>query len=168
VLESFAFRCDYIHSRGGTPAYTHRVKDERLEAILGKIAGKLQWNGAIDLDLLQQEDGGLVLLEINPRFSGTLVFPFKLGMDFPMYYVNSHMGISEVPLRREGRARAERFVSLLEETAYLRAAGEAGREVAREFRADGKWVDNAFWDDWRYSAALFDHVRRLLLSPKKR
>ena len=167
MLDSFAFRCDYSHSRGGTPAYTHRVRDERFSEILSKLAGALQWNGGIDLDLLQREDGSVVLLEINARFSGTTVFPFKLGMDFPMYYVNAYKGIAKTPLRRKGDPNAERFVSLLEETAYLRGAGEKGAELANAFRVDGEWVDNTFWDDARYSAALFNHVRRLLLKPKR-
>jgi biotin carboxylase len=167
VLDSFAFRCDYTHSRAGTPAYTHRFRDERLNQMLSRIAGKLQWTGGIDLDLLQRKDGSMVLLEINPRFSGTAVFPFKLGMDFPMYYVNAHLGGSKAPLRREGRANAERFVSLIEETSYLSGAGERGRKQANAFRADDKWMDNAFWDDEGYSAALFHHVRRALLSSKR-
>jgi carbamoyl-phosphate synthase large subunit len=167
VLESFAFRCDYIHSHGGTPAYTHRLNDERLSHILSKIAAQLGWTGGLDLDLLRRKDGSLALLEINPRFSGTAVFPFKLGMDFPMYFVNAHLGINQTPLRRDGRPNAERFVSLIEETSYLSGAGGAGQKQANDFRADNKWVDSAFWDDKGYSAALFNHVRRILLKPKR-
>ena len=168
VLESFVFRADYAHSRGGTPAYTHRLRDKRLNEILSRLTQALQWNGGIDLDFLQRKDGSLALLEINPRFSGTTVFPFKLGMDFPMYYVNAHKGIVETPLRRRGHSDAERFVSLLEETEYLKGADRKAQEMAIAFRADGKWVDNAFWDDARYSAALFNHVRNRLLSGNAR
>ena len=114
ILESFAFRCDYIHSRGGTPAYSERVKDERLNAILSKVAEELRWTGGIDLDLLQRSDGSLVLLEINPRFSGTIIFALKIGIDLPMYYVNAKMGVSGAAEFRPSRKEAERFVSLLE------------------------------------------------------
>lgn len=81
VLESFAFRCDYIHSRAGTPAYASRVRDDRPLQILSTIATALRWTGGIDLDLLETRDGSLALLEINPRFSGTTVFALKVGID---------------------------------------------------------------------------------------
>jgi hypothetical protein len=84
-----------------------------------------------------------------------------------MYFVNAHLGINQTPLRRDGRPNAERFVSLIEETSYLSGAGGAGQKQANDFRADNKWVDSAFWDDKGYSAALFNHVRRILLKPKR-
>jgi biotin carboxylase len=167
VLESFAFGCDYVHSRAGTPAYSKRVRDERLTDILCKVAGELRWTGGIDLDLLQRTDGSFVLLEINPRFSGTIVFPLKLGIDFPMYYVNAKLGIAGSPRFAPAHPGAERFVSLFEETSYLRFAGEAGKALPASFRADGKWVDNAFWDDPRYSAEFFQYVRSSLLYAKR-
>jgi len=163
VLESFTFSCDYVHSHGGTPAYSKRVKDERLNEILGKIVRKLRWTGGIDLDLLQRRDGSLVVLEINPRFSGTMVFALKIGIDFPMYYVNAQMGIGGNPEFKPSRREAERFVSLLEEVSYLSTAGETGKVNSTSFRSDNKWTDNSFWDDWRYSAALFEYATRSLL-----
>ena len=162
LLESFAFSCDYIHSRAGTPAYSKRVYDDRLQGILSKITGRLRWTGGIDLDLLQRRDGTFVLLEINPRFSGTTVFALKVGIDIPICYVNAKLGIERSETFRPSRQKAERFVSLFEETHYLRGSGETGRLKSASFRADDKWVDNAFWDDWRYSAALFEYVRGLL------
>ena len=166
VLESFAFRVGYAHSRSGTPCYSERLKDDRLIQILSKIAGELRWTGAIDLDLLQRKDGGFVLLEINPRFSGTTVFALKVGIDLPAYYISTWMGTDKNEAFRPSRADAERFVSLLEEARYLRGAGQADKVLAERFRSDKKWVDNSFWDDWRYSAALFEHMRRLLLNAK--
>lgn len=163
VIESFAFRCDYEHSHGGTPAYASRVLDGRLDALLSRIVKELNWTGGIDLDLLQKKNGDYVLLEINPRFSGTLVFPLKLGIDLPMGYVNLKRNIDTIPHNLAARTDAEHFISLLEESLYLRAAGETGREKAIQFRSDNKWVDNSFWDDWKYSAALFDYTRMSLL-----
>jgi biotin carboxylase len=167
VLKSFAFGCDYAQSHAGTPAYSKRVRDERLSEILGKIVRELRWTGGIDVDLLQRRDGSLVLLEINPRFSGTMVFALKIGIDFPMYYVNTQMGIGGNPEFTPSRQEAERFVSLLEEIFYLRTAGETGKKYSARFRSDNKWVDNSFWDDWRYSAALFEHATRSLLYLKR-
>jgi biotin carboxylase len=164
VLESFAFRCDYLHSRGGTPCYAQRIKDDRLTETLSKIASRLGWTGGIDLDLLQRKDGSFVLLEINPRFSGTTVFALKVGIDLPAYYIAARMGLDRCDRFKASWPEAERFVSLLEESRYLRGAGEAGRLYSERYRADDKWVDNAFWDDWRYSLVLFEQVRQALLA----
>jgi carbamoylphosphate synthase large subunit len=123
----------------------------------------LNWTGGIDLDLLQRKDGGYVLLEINPRFSGTAVFPFKLGIDLPMGYVNLKGDINPPSQNPAAQSDAEHFVSLLEESLYLRVAGEAGRQKAMQFRSAEKWVDNSFWDDRNYSAALFEYMRMSLI-----
>ena len=164
VLESFAFRCDYVHSRAGTPCYAQRLKDGRLTEILSRITSRLRWTGAIDLDLLQRKDGGFVLLEINPRLSGTTVFALKVGIDLPAYYIAAKMGLDRCERFKPSWPEAERFVSLYEESYYLRGAGEGGRLYSERYRADDKWVDNAFWDDWRYSLVLFEQVRQALLT----
>jgi biotin carboxylase len=163
VIQSFAFKCDYEHSHGGTPPYSSRVHDGRLEVLLSKIVKALNWTGGIDLDLIQKKDGDYVLLEINPRFSGTTVFPLKLGIDLPMGYVNLKRNIDVPSQNFAAKTDAENFISLLEESLYLRVAGEAGRQKAMQFRSDEKWVDNSFWDDWKYSAALFEYIRMSLL-----
>lgn len=163
VVASFAFRSDYIHSRVGTPCYSQRIKDDRLDQILSKITGSLRWTGGIDLDLLQRMDGSLVLMEINPRFSGTAVFALKVGIDLPAYYIGARTGVDQQERFKPSWPEAERFVSLFEESLFLRGAGEAEILFSQRYREDDKWVDNAFWDDWRYSALLFEQVRRSLL-----
>jgi carbamoylphosphate synthase large subunit len=166
LIESFAFRKDNLLFKAGTTAYASRIRDERLHAMLSTIAKDLSWTGAIDLDLLQGPDGNYLLMEINPRLSGTSVFPLKLGIDLPMHYVHALLGIDAKPHFKPSNPNAERFISLAEETRHLRAAGESGREFSMNYRADGNWVDNGFWDDWRYSAAFFEMVRRWLLQAK--
>ncbi len=166
LLESFAFRKDNLLFKAGTAAYASRVRDERLNTMLATIVKDLSWSGAIDLDLLQAPDGNYLLMEINPRLSGTSVFPLKLGIDLPMHYVHAFMGIDAKPHFKQSNPNAERFISLAEETRYLRATGETGLKFSQDYRADGKFVDNAFWDDWRYSSALFEMIRRWLLQAK--
>lgn len=166
VRESFSFCADYVHSKAGTPPYASRIVNGGLEVILSKVASELNWTGAVDLDLLRKRDGTLLLLEINPRFSGTTVFPLKLGVNLPMHYVDAFLGKDGPTQSKPGTPTAERFVSLFEETMYLRSAGEEGARYSVEFRRDGNWVDNAFWDDWRYSASLFEVTRRWLIYSK--
>ena len=168
LIESFAFKLDYEHSHGGTPPYSYEVNDAKLNATLSDIAKALNWSGGIDIDLLQDKNGNYFVLEINPRLSGTIIFPLKLGIDLPNCYITSKLGLTESPPIRPPPPKPRRFVSLTEETLYLRRIGAKGLQMPEEFRSDNLWTDNAFWDDWRYSAALFDYHRMMLLFPKKR
>jgi predicted ATP-grasp superfamily ATP-dependent carboligase len=163
VTRSFAFSCDYEHSHGGTPAYARRVFDGRLDAILSRIVHELNWTGGIDLDLLQDKDGDYFLLEINPRFSGTIVFPLKVGIDLPMGYVNLKYQVEDVSRDDCVNTDAEHFISLYEEALYVRAGGEERRKRSIAFRSDNRWVDNSFTDDVGYSAALLEQIRTALL-----
>ncbi len=163
VTRSFAFSCDYEHSHGGTPAYSRRVFDGRLDALLSRIVHELNWTGGIDLDLLQNRDGDYFLLEINPRFSGTIVFPLKVGIDLPMGYVHLKQQLDDAPRSDSANADAERFVSLYEEAVYLREGGETRLQRSIAFRADSRWVDNSFADDAGYSTALLEQLKAALL-----
>ena len=167
VQETFAFRRENIEIRPGTAGYITRVADARLDDMLSKIAIGLRWSGGIDLDLLQRSDGTYLLMEINPRFSGTTVFPLKLGIDLPMYYAHALTGTDTRPRFECKKPNAERFIILLEETRYLRSAGAVGRKHSLQFRAENNWIDNSFWDDTGYSSALFEITRRWLLYAKK-
>lgn len=173
LLDSFAFEADYKHSHGGTPPYAQECKDGRLADILAVITRQLEWTGGLDLDLLRDAQGRYYVLEINPRLSGTTVFPDKLGIDLPKLYVDIHShrtsgSLSELrPSPRRDGGDIHRFVSLLEEAFYLRSADASDLRFAKWFRHDHLWRDNAFWSDEGYSQSLFEKTRDVLLSARR-
>lgn len=73
-------------SRGGTPPVTFSTADPRLLEEARNLIAILSWTGAIDLDYLKDKEGRYVLLEINPRFSGSLNFGYRMGVDLPLIY----------------------------------------------------------------------------------
>jgi hypothetical protein len=169
LIDVFSFETDYRHSHGGNPPYAQELRDDRAAHILGTVVKHLNWTGGIDLDLLQDVDGNYYILEINPRLSGTTVFPYKLGIDLPGCYVDIFSRWSTGrPVNSDRRfvdshKSTSRFVSILEEAFFLRGAGHDDRNFSRWFRRDDLWYDNSFWDDPGYSRALFETTRQILL-----
>lgn len=164
LIDSFSFENDYKHSHGGNPPYAQEVFDPALHGMLALIVRELDWTGGIDLDLLRDAEGRYYLLEVNPRLSGTAVFPLKCGVDLPSHYIDAVQGLPPKALERKSPEIPRRFVSLIEEALYLRRAGIPARQFAREFRRGDGWLDNSFWNDETYSKALFEVVHELLLS----
>lgn len=152
VLESFGFRVDYEFSKGGTPPFAFREERADLREILEQIAGALEWSGGIDIDLLEREDGTLAVLEINPRFSGTVNFALKTGKDIPAGYLVLKGVSPGAPPYQDGGA--DMFVSLEEEARYLAKADRAGRKKARALRAAHVVAENAYPQDRGYSRAM--------------
>lgn len=154
LIASFAFKLDYRHSHGGTPPYSTLIENPQLELMLSKIASALNWTGGIDMDCLQTEAGDFVLLEINPRLSGTTIFPLKLGIDLPSLYLSTLMGENAEGSTMQKKINANAFISVLEEVSYI--SGDPKKQLAEaiEFRQKNSYVDSMFWDDQPLIQAL--------------
>lgn len=85
ILGYHMFCTDSHALQGGTPPIAFSVTDPRLLAQAQHLIAALRWTGAIDLDYLMR-DQKHVLLEINPRFSGSLNFAYRMGVDLPLMY----------------------------------------------------------------------------------
>ena len=69
---------------GGTPAKAISFFDEDLKNIAKKVVRELNWTGFLNIDFIKDDkDGQYKLLEINPRFGGTISLPRACGLDFP-------------------------------------------------------------------------------------
>jgi biotin carboxylase len=147
LIGSFAFKTDYRHSNVGTPPYATHVENPHLESMLSKIASALNWTGGIDIDCLQTETGDIVLLEINPRLSGTVIFPLKLGIDLPSLYLSTLMGKNADVGTMAKNINANAFISRLDEVRYISRNPKERLVEAAEFRRKNSWVDSMFWDD---------------------
>lgn len=82
---------------------TYRVSSYNAENIENckKLADQLEWHGVIHFDLINDPVSGVgKVIEINPRFWGTLIVSVASGMDFPfMLYELALKGkIESVPV----------------------------------------------------------------------
>ncbi len=165
VIQDFAFRTDYDMSHGGHPPYARRVNNADLSGTLAKLAKALHWTGGIDLDLLERPDGSLALLEINPRFSGTIIFPLKLGIDFPSLYIEAKRGsLDPIDFSSSRLTDKDGFVSLLAELIYIKKHPKTGIRKANSFRKENNCTYDSFWDDPSYSSSLYSNSLAIALS----
>ena len=86
ILGHCTFKTHAQFLQGGTPPVIFSVVDPILLEQAQNLIAKLHWTGAIDLDYFKVKNRGYVLLEINPRFSGSLNFAYRLGVDLPLMY----------------------------------------------------------------------------------
>jgi predicted ATP-grasp superfamily ATP-dependent carboligase len=92
IVMFFMYKTPRKYSMEGTPPILFSVVDEVLLGQARDIILKLGWNGAINLDFLKDPERGYVLLEVNPRFGGTLNFAYRMGIDLPWAYCQLALG----------------------------------------------------------------------------
>lgn len=69
--------------RSGETDMAKVADDPRLATLGKKLANLLQHRGNIDVDVLENTEGGLFVLELNARFGGGYPFSHLAGADFP-------------------------------------------------------------------------------------
>lgn len=76
----------YTYS-GGASVYRRSVWEPALEAAGERLLRELGWHGPAMVEFKRDaRDGSFVLIEINPRFWGSLALPVHAGVDFPRLY----------------------------------------------------------------------------------
>ncbi len=152
LIDSFSFRS--LLQPNGTPAYAVTFNEPRLHETARRLCAELNWSGGVDLDLLRDDSGTLFLLEMNPRFSGTLVFADKLGVDLPKLYVDFVLGSDLVPVPPRPSLRETLFISVVPtEAALISQQPPSGQQKAALLREQYKYVENLYNDDGPLLAA---------------
>jgi len=58
--------------------------DPEVRGVVGRLMGALKWSGIAQVDLRQEEgSGALHVLEINPRYWGSVLGSARMGVNFP-------------------------------------------------------------------------------------
>lgn len=72
---------------GGAASYRESIYNPKLEEEGLKIPERLKWNGPLMVEFRRDErDGKFKLMEINPRFWGSLNLAICSGVDFPYLF----------------------------------------------------------------------------------
>ena len=78
---------------GGASVYREAIDDPELRAYGEKLLSALDWHGPAMVEFRRDaRDGSFVLMEINPRFWGSLALPVHAGVDFPRHYAELAAG----------------------------------------------------------------------------
>lgn len=75
--------------------------DPRLQAYSETLLRRAKWHGVAMVEFRVAEDGTGYLMEVNPRFWGSLQLAIDSGIDFPwwLYQVSTGQDVSVVPSR---------------------------------------------------------------------
>ncbi len=146
ILGYYMFCTDSHALQGGTPPTVFSVIDPRLLAQAQHIIAALRWTGAIDLDYLMT-DQDYVLLEINPRFSGSLNFAYRMGVDLPLMYYRLAAEGPEAEFKQIQYRKGVQFRTVFpaEVTCYYKNPGYRRTFWKNFFHINSK--TNIYWDD---------------------
>lgn len=78
---------------GGVGAIVFTTHNPCVEDLALRFLESLTWNGPAQIEFrLDKRDGQLKLIELNPRFWGTLDASIRAGIDFPSIYCDLALG----------------------------------------------------------------------------
>ena len=92
LLASHSFRVEDRYLIGGTPPYAMSIEASEIEDCMAVMVEALQWEGPLDFDFIETDEGDLLLIELNPRFSGTTSFAYRVGVDMPKLLADCALG----------------------------------------------------------------------------
>lgn len=79
---------------GGTSSYSQSIYDPTVKEYGIRLLDRLHWNGVANIEFkLDRSDGDFKLMEINPRFWGSVDVALNSGVEFP--YLLCKMAIGE-------------------------------------------------------------------------
>jgi len=104
-----------IPPSGGTGAYNETVHVPELFEYAKKVLQEIRWTGPVNMEYIKDETTGQYkLIEVNPRFWGTLGLSFKAGYNFPKTLLDQE---TDNPLGSEQRINQNvSFKWLLQDT----------------------------------------------------
>ena len=80
-------------AKGGASVCAQSYFDEQLMAYGKQMLDHLQWNGVAMVEFKKDDkDGIFKLMEINPKFWGSLDLALCAGVNFPNYLLQQHKG----------------------------------------------------------------------------
>lgn len=99
-------RAVFMHRRirefpvtGGASTCAESIDDPELRELGLRLLRALRWHGVAMVEFKRDaRDGGYVLMEINPKFWGSLDLAIAAGVDFPWLAVQTALGIPFEPV----------------------------------------------------------------------
>lgn len=117
---------------GGVGAVNFTTHNAAAAALARELLESLGWNGPAQVEFkLDERDGRLKLIELNPKFWGTLDLAIRVGVDFPVQLRDLLLGR---PVRERSYAAGVRYRFWFDRglAAYLQLVRESGLHGARD------------------------------------
>jgi predicted ATP-grasp superfamily ATP-dependent carboligase len=148
---------------GGITAVGVTTRDPELETLARTLLEELSWHGPAELEFKHDPaDGRYKLLEVNPRFWGTVDFAIRVGMDFPGMVRDYLLG---EPVRgglRYPLGVRYRYLFPRAVLAYIQLAREAGLREVRDPHRYTRTLYDFELADWPYELRRVAETARAL------
>lgn len=146
-------RAYFMHRRkrefpvtGGPSTCAESIYDEEVKRIGLKLLESLRWHGVAMVEFKKDNrDGVFKLMEINPKFWGSLDLSIASGVNFPLLLVNMALNGDIDPVFRYNTGITFRW-PFPEDTVHLCAHPASGMDIIREC-FDGRSRSNLCLDD---------------------
>jgi len=146
ILEFCHRRVVEVRPSGGASVVACRYFDPRAYVYGRRIVKFLKWTGILMVEFRKHlETGELYLMEINPKFWGSLELPVSLGYDFPATLVK-YMLYGEKPKVRV-RDRPKCFSWVLSGIHYLKENPKIWFKILEYSIKDFPWSADVHLDD---------------------
>ena len=87
-----------IETQGGESIKSVTIKNKKIEDFAKNIILKTNLKGPLTLQILEDKQGSLFFMEINPRFGGAVLNSIAAGADSPMYLLRDFLDMPEISL----------------------------------------------------------------------
>ena len=159
LLEFCHRRVIEVKPSGGASIVACRYFDPRAYVYGRRIVKHLRWTGVLMVEFRKHlETGELYLMEINPKFWGSLELPVSLGYDFPAMFVK-YVLYGEKP-KLSVRKKPECFSWVLSGIHYLKENPKIWFKMLKYGAKDFPWSADVHLDD--PPELLFSAITRFL------
>lgn len=131
---------------GGASTLAKSVSEEDLKIIGDKLLSSLKWHGVAMVEFKRDlKDNQLKLMEINPKFWGSLELSYKAGINFPYlaYLVAMKKPISVSSYKNDVYFRW----TIPHDAVWYKYASSSQRKEFKELKKKVKINSNIHWDD---------------------
>jgi predicted ATP-grasp superfamily ATP-dependent carboligase len=151
LMDEGEVRASFMHRRvreypvtGGASTAAESIDDPDLRELGLRLLRALRWHGVAMVEFKHDaRDGGYTLMELNPKFWGSLDLAIACGVDFPWLAVQVALGRPfRAPAYRRGRRFQWLFSDLLHAAARPRDTGAVLRDLV-----DPRVEDDLWWRD---------------------
>ncbi len=114
--------------KGGVGILNETVKDDKTLKLALKLLKKMKWHGVAQVEFKKDEHGNPLLMEVNPKFWGTLELSIKAGINFPLLIIEM-MKRGDIPAKFKYKVGIRFYWPLPYITKYLIVTKNKKREI---------------------------------------
>jgi predicted ATP-grasp superfamily ATP-dependent carboligase len=133
---------------GGASTFAKSIYSKNLKSLGIKLLESLEWNGVAMVEFKKDiKDGSYKLMEINPKFWGSLELSYKAGINFP--YLNYLIALNEAEEFPSYTYKNDVFFRWIipDDMLWKKFASAEQKKHFKKIHINNKIYNNLHWDD---------------------